>query len=210
MRRRATTVIEVLVVILLMSIVLTVVYGLIQSATRQRQLVTTYADLADQTRRAVRRLSKDIRSASLVRDLERSRGTTMRRMVLAVPRGLDPLEGYVDVIYEYEPERGTLTRDGAPLLREQVRAFEVHAFDDLGTLLEDAVVPHALSHLRIRLEFGAPDAPPNQRRHLELTLAPRVPSSQAKAERELFERAFERFTEPGLEPAPPGFGGRVR
>ncbi len=193
--RSGMSIAEALTVVLLVSIVLVVVFGLWQSGRRQQDFVEAYADLGDKTRRGVRRLERDLRGALMLRELRRA-GTRLSHVVLALPRGPDPLDGFEDIRYEYRIADRRMLRQGEALVLEGVQDVELFAFDDLGKALDDVEATTRLSFLRLRLRFGEEGDPPNRRRTLDLTIAPRVPASQARAERLLFERAFERFRDP--------------
>lgn len=204
-RRRAISLVEVLVVLMLLSIILVVAMGVMSSGTREQKLVTEYADIASNVRRAAKRLEKDIRGAAGFRTLDRN-GRQLTRLEFDVPRSADPLDGFEEVSYRFDSGTRILERNGQALLRTGVTGIEVYVFDDLGRELADVGVPFT-AFMQIRFELGDPDDPPAKRRKLDLTLTPRLPASQSKSERVLLERAFERFAapeddEPGMADQP--------
>lgn len=204
-RRPGFTIPEVLVALLLFGLLLTVAYTVLLSGSREQDFVSRYADLADQTRRAVRRLSRDVRTSRRIVRLERE-GLSLRSLVLELTDPESPEGPGIEVRYDYEPGRHLLTRQGKPMLSGEIRDLEAHAFDDAGRLLTEEGAQNILSFLRLRFELGSEDDPPGRRRRFDLTLAPRVPTSRAKADRVLFERALERFgsQNPATDPVPGG------
>lgn len=195
MNRRGISLLEVLLAGTLLAVVLGVSYTLLLSGGKQQDFVQRHADLADQTRRVVRRLSKDLRSANAILRVRRN-GTRLAELALRLPEPEDEL-GYSEVVYEYDGSTRRLTRDGEPLASHEVQDVQLFAFDDLGKLLLDPDIPDGVAFFRLRFELGDEDAPPARRRQLDLTLTPRVPASAAKADRILLERAADRFGAPG-------------
>lgn len=193
--RGGVTLLEVLLAGALLAVVLGVSYSLLLSGGQQQDFVQRHADLADQTRRVVRRLSKDLRSANAILRIRRS-GTRLEELALRLPDPEDE-SSFQEVAYEYDGSSRRLIRDGDPLLANEVRDVQLFAFDDLGRLLLDPDVPDRVAFFRLRFELGDEDAPPARRRLLDLTLTPRVPASVAKADRVLLERAADRFGAPG-------------
>jgi hypothetical protein len=189
------TLLEVLLAGSLLAVVLGVSYSLLLSGGKQQDFVQRHADLADQTRRVVRRLSKDLRSATYIIRVRRD-GTRLEELALRLPDPEDETS-FLDVLYEYDGSTRRLIRDGEPLLADEVRDVQLFAFDELGRLLLDPDVPELVAFFRLRFELGDEDAPPARRRQLDLTLTPRVPASEAKADRILMERALDRFGAPG-------------
>lgn len=194
-RRPGYSVAEVLTVLLLMSVVLVVVFSLWRSGSREQAFLYTYADLADQTRRALGRLSSDIRSAQRLVKLDRN-GSRLERLELLLP-GKDDPRALVTVVYDFDAAARELRRDGRALVRSDVRAVEVYPFDEIGRAVAADAPAELIATLRFRFELGPEDAPPGQQRRLDLTLAPRVPASRAKADRVRAERALDRFHQPG-------------
>lgn len=203
-RRSGLTISEVLVALLLLSLLLVVVFQVMRSGNQGQAMIQSYADLANQTRVTVRKISRDVRAAVRVLELQRS-GTTLDRIRLEIPTlgSEDPLD-LEDVEYAYFPPRQSLERNGIPLLEPGVRGLELFAFDDLGRRIDDKDAPDRLAYLQLRFEFGDPDAPPNQIRVLDLSLTPRVPSSKIRHERALVERSLERFGEEDADASPFG------
>lgn len=194
MTRRGVTLLEVLLAGALLAVVLGVSYTLLLSGGQQQDFVQRHADLADQTRRVVRRLTKDIRSANAILRVRRN-GTRLEELALRLPDPEDE-NSYQEITYEYDGSVRRLIRDDEALLANEVRDVQLFAFDDLGRLLLDADVPDGVAFFRLRFELGDEDAPPARRRQLDLTITPRVPASIAKADRVLLERATERFAGP--------------
>lgn len=191
-RRPGFTILELLVAAVLFTGLLAMSYTLLLSGSRQQDFVSRHADLADQTRRAVRRLSKDIRSAQAIVRLDRQ-GTGLRLLEIEVPEAGEDSGLTRRVAYTFDRAKRLLARGGRPMLREVLEEVDLYAFDELGRRVPDEEAPDRLSYLRMHLEFGTPDGAPGKRRKLDLTLSPRVPASRVKAQRVLLERSLERF-----------------
>jgi hypothetical protein len=191
-RRSAFTIVELLIAATLFTALLGISYTLLLSGGRQQKFVSQHADLADKTRRAVRRMSKDIRAARKIIELRRQ-GTGLRTFRMEVPDPEDPDGLPLRVTYRFERARHLLTRNNRPLLSNVLREVDLYAFDEVGRLLDDKVATLRLSYLRLHLEFSGEDAAPGRQRKLDLTLSPRVPASKVKAERVLLERSLDRF-----------------
>ncbi len=191
-RKDGVTVLEVLLAAGLLSIVLIVAYALLNSGSRQQNFVSQHAELSQRTRLAVRQITKDIRSARSIIGLRRSNSGSLEELSLELPEVGDD-SSFERVEYRYDTGSKELLRNDDSFLSKGVRDFQLFAFDDLGKLLSDAEIQEKIAFFRLRFELGEEDDPPAKQRKLDLTVTPRVLSSQSKAERTVLDRSLERF-----------------
>ena len=212
--RRAFTIVEALTGIVLLSILLAAIYIFLSGHILQRRHLEGYIDLQRDTRLAILRLQRDLKSLIKITKAERGKNEQMKRFEFIIPVEDDV---QAPVKYAFDLEKRGIRRNGRLVIEKTIKEMQIWLLDENGRDIFGSPTYEYVHAVRLRVKVTTPPQPGQKipgpqgkeaeklvarGRTLDFTIFPRVLVSAKKAREGRLNLNSGRF-------AVSGSGGRV-
>jgi len=189
--RRAFTIVEALTGIVLLAILLAAVYIFLSGHILQSRHLEGYLELQRDTRLAILRLQRDLKSLVTITRAERDGDARLERLEFTVPVD-DEVDGTIR--YGFEPQNRAIRRNGTCIIEETIKDMRLWLLDEQGRDIYGATTFDDVQAIRLQVTVTTPPQPGQpipadetleklaaRGRVLDFTIFPRIPVSRRKA-----------------------------
>ncbi len=156
MKRRGFTIVEALTGIVLLSILLAAIYIFLSGHILQRRHLEGYIDLQRDTRLAILRVQRDLKSLIKITRAERGKNGRLEHLEFTVPVE-DDVEAPVK--YAFELEKRGIRRNGRLVIEKTIKDMQFWLLDENGRDIFGAPTFDSVEAIRLRVKVTTPPQP---------------------------------------------------